>query len=121
MKHTPHAVRRTLLTLLAALCLWAGAAAQTKKEDAKEFKPTREQTAEAARLRTALAAALGDNFEITHDRLARRSNYYGGGLYWLAHLRAAGPAAFTSNTSTGTKTAYTPKTRSTPSSSARPP
>ena len=94
MKHTPHAVRRTLLTLLAALCLWAGAAAQTKKEDAKEFKPTREQTAEAARLRTALAAALGDNFEITHDRLARRSNYYGGGLYWLAHLRAARPGGF---------------------------
>jgi hypothetical protein len=102
MKHTHAATRRTLLALLAALCLCAGATAQTKKENAKEspkesskeFKPTRAQAAEAARLRGALAAALGDNFEIARDRLARRSNYHGGGLYWLAHLRASRPGGF---------------------------
>ena len=94
MKHTPDATRRTLLTLLAALCLCAGATAQTTKEKAKEFKPTRAQKSEAARLRTALAAALGENFEVVSDRLTRRSNYQGGGLYWLAHLRAARPGGF---------------------------
>jgi len=102
MKHTHHARRRTLLTLLAALCLCAAAAAQTPKENAKEssketpkeFTPTRAQKSEAARLRVALAAALGDNLEITRDRLTRRSNWHGGGLYWLAHLRAARPGWF---------------------------
>jgi|SRR5215213_1715761 len=98
MKHTPDATRRTLLTLLAALCLCAGAAAQTpkekSKETSKEFTQTRAQAAEAARLRVALAAALGDNFEITSGRLARRSNWHGGGLYWLAQLRAARPGGF---------------------------
>lgn len=92
MKHTHDATRRTLLALLAALCLCAGASAQEKKE--KEFKPTRAQTAEAARLRAALADALGDNFEIVTDRLVRRSNYHGGGIYWLTHLRAARPGGF---------------------------
>jgi hypothetical protein len=94
MKHTHAATRHTLLTLLAALCLSAGAAAQTAKENAKEFKPTREQKAEGARLRAALAAALGDSFEMLSDRLTRRSNYYGGGIYWLAHLRARKPGGF---------------------------
>jgi hypothetical protein len=94
MKHTHDATRRTLLSLLAALCLCAGSTAQEKKEKAKEFRPTREQKSEAARLRAALAAALGENFEIVTDRLARRSNYHGGGLYWLAHLRAARPGWF---------------------------
>lgn len=102
MKHTRDATRRTLLALLAALCLCANATAQTKKEDAKEspkklseeFKPTRAQTAEAARLRVALSAALGENFEIVSERLTRRSNWHGGGLYWLAHLRALKPGGF---------------------------
>jgi hypothetical protein len=94
MKHTHAATRRTLLSLLAALCLSAGAAAQAVKETTKEFKPTREQTAEAARLRAALAAALGENFQVVSDRLTRRSNWHGGGLYWLAHLRAARPGGF---------------------------
>lgn len=94
MKHTPDATRRTMLSLLAALCLSAGAAAQTTKDRPKEFKPTRAQAAEAARLRGALSAVLGDNFELVGDRLARRSNYHGGGLYWLAHLRAARPGGF---------------------------
>ena len=102
MNHTPGAIRRTLLTLLAALCLSAGAAAQTTKENAKEttkettkeFKPTRAQAAEAVRLRAALAAALGGNLEIVGDRLTRRSNWHGGGIYWLAHLRAARPGSF---------------------------
>jgi hypothetical protein len=97
MNNTLTTTRRTLLALLAALCLSAGAAAQTKKEDAKdsqkEFTPTRAQTAEAARLRAALAAALGDNFEIVSDRLALHANW-DGGLYWLAHLRAARPGGF---------------------------
>lgn len=92
MKHAHDATRRTLLTLLAALCLSAGAAAQTKKD--KEFKPTKAQTAEAARMRGALAEALGDNFEIVSDRLARRSTWNGGGVYWLAHLRAIKPGGF---------------------------
>lgn len=102
MKHTHDSTRRTLLSLLAALCLSAGATAQTTKENAKEsskemtkeLKPTREQKSQAAQLRAALADALGENFEIASDRLARRSNYYGGGLYWLAHLRAARPGGF---------------------------
>jgi hypothetical protein len=98
MNHTHAATRRTLLALLAALCLSAGAAAQTRKESpketSKEFKPTRAQTAEAARLRASLAAALGDNFEIARDRLARRSTWHGGGLYWLAHLRATESGQF---------------------------
>src|SRR5215218_1623503 len=94
MKNTPTMIRRTLLTLLVALCIHASAAAQAVKESTTEFKPTREQTAEATRLRAALAAALGDNFEITRDRLTRRSNWHGGGLYWLAHLRATRPGWF---------------------------
>lgn len=94
MKHTHDATRRTLLALLVALCLCAGAAAQEKREKTKEFKPTREQKSEAARLRTALDSALGENFEVVTDRLARRSNYHGGALYWLAHLRAKKPGGF---------------------------
>lgn len=101
MKHTRDATRRTLLTLLAALCLCAHATAQTaqtakdkSKETSKDFVPTRAQKSEAARLRVSLAAALGDNFEVVSDRLTRRSNYHGGGLYWLAHLRAIEPGQF---------------------------
>lgn len=90
MKHTRDATRRTLLTLLAAVCLYVGAAAQTEKE----FKPTKAQAAEVALMRVALPAALGENFEVVSDRLARRSTWNGGGVYWLAHLRAARPGGF---------------------------
>jgi hypothetical protein len=67
---------RGLAPLVAALCLCVGAAAQSPKES------------EAVRLRGALSAALGESFEVVRDRVARRSNWHGGGLYWLAHLRA---------------------------------
>jgi hypothetical protein len=79
----------TLLLILAALCLCASAAAQSSKE--KEFVPTTPQKAEASRLRGALAAAVGENFEVTRDHLTRRSNWHGGGIFWLAHLRAQRP------------------------------
>jgi hypothetical protein len=78
----------SLLPLLVALCMCASAAAQSAKEPAQESAPTAAQRAEAARLRGALAAAVGEHFEVARERLARRSNWHGGGLYWLAHLRA---------------------------------
>ena len=99
MMKTPTFKRRTpLLLLLAALCLCAGAAAQpskeTTKESAKKFAPTSARKAQAAPLRDALTDALGDNFEIVNDGLRRRSNWHGGGLFWLAQLRAKKPGAF---------------------------
>lgn len=84
----------TLPLVLAALCLCASAAAQSSKEPAKEFEPTAAQRAEAARLRGALAAAVGENFEVARERLTRRSNWHGGPLYWLAHLRAKQPGEY---------------------------
>lgn len=84
MKKTKTPTRRGLLLLLAALCLCGAAPAQPSKK----FEPTPAQAAEAARLRVALAGALGEHFDITRERLTRRSNWHGGALYWLAHLRA---------------------------------
>ncbi len=81
-----------LLLFLVALCL--SAAAQPSKEQAKAFEPDAAQRAEAARLRGALAAAVGEHFEVARDRLTRRSNWHGGGTYWLAHLRARRPGGF---------------------------
>jgi hypothetical protein len=92
MRHKQASMTRGLPSLLAALCLCAAtAAAQPAKESAKEFRPTPAQRAEAARLRGALAGALGEHFEVARERLTRRSNWHGGGLYWLAHLRAKLP------------------------------
>ena len=79
---------RLLLLLLAALCPCAGAAAQERKEPAKEFVPTAAQKAEAERMRGALAETIGERFEVARHRLARRSRWHGGAVYWLAHLRA---------------------------------
>lgn len=79
---------RLPLLLLAALCLCAGAAAQERKEPAKEFVPTAAQKAEAERMRGALAETVGERFEVARHRLARRSRWHGGAVYWLAHLRA---------------------------------
>ncbi len=89
-----HTTPRRLLRLLAALCLCASAAAQAAKEQAKEFRPTAAQRMEAARLRGALEAAVGEHFEVARDRLTRRSNWHGRGVYWLAHLRAKRPGEF---------------------------
>jgi hypothetical protein len=81
--------RRTKTTtphlLILILCLCATAAAQSLKE---EFEPTAAQRAGAERLRNALAAAVGQSFEVADDRLVKRSDRHGGQLYWLAHLRA---------------------------------
>lgn len=84
MKKTKAPTRPKLFLILAALCLCGAASAQP----AKKFEPTPAQAADAARLRGALAGALGEDFELTRERLARRSDWHGGGLYWLAHLRA---------------------------------
>jgi hypothetical protein len=89
-----HTYPTTLLRLLAALCLCAGAAAQGEKEQLKEFEPTAAQKAEAERMRGALAETVGERFEVARHRLARRSNWHGGQLYWLAHLRAKRPGDF---------------------------
>ncbi|HEX8558615.1 MAG TPA: hypothetical protein VF668_10950, partial [Pyrinomonadaceae bacterium] len=94
-KNTRGPKRSRLLPLLAALCLCAAAdAAGARRERGKRFEPTSAQAAEAARMRRALAATLGDDFEVTRERLARRSDWHGGGLYWLAHLRARRPGEF---------------------------
>lgn len=85
---------RPLLLLLAALCLCAHASAQPAKGQAKAFEPDAAQRGEAARLRGALEAAVGEHFEVTRERLTRRSNWHGGGVYWLAHLRAKRPGGF---------------------------
>jgi hypothetical protein len=84
MNKTKAPTRRGPLLLLAALCLCGAASAQP----AKKFEPTPAQAAEAARLRGALEGALGEDFGLARERLARRSDWHGGGLYWLAHLRA---------------------------------
>jgi hypothetical protein len=93
-RHTYPATTRRLLQLLAALCLCVGAAAQSKKEQAQVFAPTAAQRTEAARMRRALADTLGERFEVSRDRLTRRSNWHGGALYWLAHLRARRPGEY---------------------------
>ncbi|HEX7318477.1 MAG TPA: hypothetical protein VF297_31510 [Pyrinomonadaceae bacterium] len=89
-----HTTTRHLLFLLAALCLCATASAQSTKEQAREFRPDASQRAEASRLRGALAAAVGESFEVARDKLTRRSNWHGGQLYWLAHLRAKRPGDY---------------------------
>lgn len=89
-----HATTRRSLLPLAALCLCATAAAQAAKEPAREFRPDAAQRAEAARLRAALASAVGESFEVARDSLTRRSDRHGGQLYWLAHLRAKRPGEF---------------------------
>jgi hypothetical protein len=98
MKKTLNLKRRALLLLFTALCLCAGAGArpskETTKESTKKFAPTSARKAQAAPLRDALAGALGDDFEIVNDGLRRRSNWHGGGLFWLAQLRAKRPGAF---------------------------
>jgi hypothetical protein len=88
MKHTHTPTRRTPLLLLVALCLCAAAAsAQPAREASERSARAPARKAEAARLRLALAGTLGHNFEVVRERLARRPDG-GGGLYWLAHLRA---------------------------------
>jgi len=81
---TANLISRRLPPFFTTLCLCVSAAAQS----AKEFEPN------AARLRGALAAAVGQNFEVARDRLARRSNRHGSGAYWLAHLRARRPGEY---------------------------
>lgn len=88
----PLRLSTALLLILSAQLTTA--AAQSAKETAQDFKPTAAQRAEATRLRAALAAAVGDNFEVARERLARRSNWHGGGLYWLAYLRAVRPGEY---------------------------
>src|SRR5688500_20170640 len=92
MKNKQPRLRRSPFLLRAALCLCAAtAAAQPKREQAKAFEPNAAQRAEAARMRGALAEALGERFEVARERLTRRSAWHGGQLYWLAHQRATGP------------------------------
>ncbi|HEX6182724.1 MAG TPA: hypothetical protein VFZ44_02355 [Pyrinomonadaceae bacterium] len=81
---------RTLLALLAALCLSADAAAQP----AKGLEQSPAAKALEAGLRRALTEAVGEHFEVARARLARRSNWHGGQLYWLAHLRAKRSGGF---------------------------
>ena len=83
--HTHSLKTRALLPLLAALCLSASDAAA---QPAKGLERSRAGQALEAGLRRALVEAVGDDFEVARDRLARRSDWHGGGLYWLAHLRA---------------------------------
>lgn len=92
MKRTHIPTTCRLLLFFGALCL--NAAAQPSKEQTKVFEPNAAQRAEAARLRGALAATVGEHFEVARDRLTRRSNWHGGGIYWLAHLRARRPGGF---------------------------
>jgi hypothetical protein len=92
--YTHSSKTRGLLPLLALLCLCATTAAQPTKKPERAFEPTAAQRAEAARLRGALAATIGGHFEVARERLTRRSNWHGGGLYWLAHLRAQRPGEF---------------------------
>lgn len=89
-----HTYTTTPLLLLAALCLCAGAAAQEQRGRSKEFEPTAAQEAEAGRMRGALAEAVGEGFEVERHRLTRRSNWYGGQLYWLAYMRAKRPGGY---------------------------
>jgi hypothetical protein len=98
MNNTHATTRRTLPLLLAALCLCAGVAARPSKEAAtespkKSARPSARK-AQAAPLRDALTDALGDNFEIVNDGLRQRSDWQGGGLFWLAQLRAKRAGAF---------------------------
>jgi hypothetical protein len=93
MKKTHAKTSRRLLPFIAALCLCAGAAAQ-EREQAKGLEPTAAQRAEAERMRGALAEVVGGRFEVARHRLARRSNWHGGQLYWLAHLRAKSPGDY---------------------------
>lgn len=82
--HTHFTLSRALLPLLAALCLSADITAQP----AKGLEQSPAGKALEAGLRRALEQAVGEHFEVARDRLARRSNWHGGQLYWLAHLRA---------------------------------
>lgn len=88
---------RSLLLILTALCLCGTVAAQTSKGPSKEFEPDAAQRAEATRLRGALETAVGEQFEVARGRLTRRSNWHGGGVYWLAYLRAKRPGQFSLN------------------------
>jgi hypothetical protein len=113
MKKTKTQTRRGLPLLLAALCLCGAASAQPTKK----FEPTRAQATDAAqgtsagRLRRGLVAAVGADFEVVRGRLTRRSIRNGGGLYWVAHLRARRPGEFS--------VAYTYRARAEPKDPTR--
>lgn len=49
---------------------------------------------DAKLLRRALEAAVGGEFVFVRDELVRRSAYYGGGAYWLAHVRPKRAGSF---------------------------
>jgi len=71
--------------VFAALSLCVLSLAVALPSGARERRaPVRRDT---AALRRALAAALGGEFEIVRDEVTRRSNYHGGGAFWLVHVR----------------------------------
>lgn len=71
--------------VMSALALCLLPAAQSAQEQGPERRPPVRR--DAARLRRALAQALRGEFEIVRDELTRRSTYYSGGGFWLAHVR----------------------------------
>ncbi len=87
--------KKTLNLLILILCLCATGAAQSLKEQSTEFEPTATQRASAERLRNALTSAVGQSFEVARDELKKRPAERGGGLYWLAHLRARKSGEYT--------------------------
>jgi hypothetical protein len=76
---------RWLVVVLLGLFLAGAATAQT----------TQSKSVDTAKLRTALSATLGSHFSIVKDELAQRSNWHGGQLFWLVHVKPAHAGHFT--------------------------
>ena len=75
---------RLVLAAVSLFILFASTAAQ----------PRRSIRPDSASLRAGFLAAFGNDFELVKDEIAPRSNEQGGGMFWLAYVRARGPGYF---------------------------
>ena len=76
---------RVVLFTASLFVFFALATAQTR----------RTTTPDSASLRASFLAAFENDFELVQDRLTSRSNEQGGGMYWLAYVKARQPGFFT--------------------------
>jgi hypothetical protein len=77
-------LRIALVTAFLLVC-FASTAAQRRRSTPPD----------SALLRASFLAAFGNDFELVKDGITPRTNERGGGMYWLAYVRARQPGYFT--------------------------
>ena len=76
---------RVVLVTASLLVFFASATAQ---------KTRRSVPPDSASLRSSFLAAFGNDFELIKDGITPRTNEQGGGMYWLAYVKARQPGYF---------------------------